>query len=402
MFQIKQNNLQNWWKFDNELYNRVLLCYEKIKYNLPWFNWVDYQLQVHDVKKVFWNLNRKYDKLLVLWIWWSALWTIAVLSALKKWSNVIVLDNLDPEYCDEIFSNLDWEHTLINVISKSWNTIETLSQLSAVKNILEKKWLKLKDNILITTWIEKNPLNDFASKYDLFTLDVPKQVWWRFSIFTSVSLFPLYFAWIDIEKFINGLIKTIDNLLSLWDDISLNIPFNLAISQIYSYQEWKNISVLMTYNKCLFWLLDWYRQLLAESIWKSKKIWITPVLSLWSTDQHSQLQLYLEWPNDKLITLVNSNFNHWAKTWNDFRILSNKSFWDIQNALLDWTIKSFENYKIPFQEIFIDEINEENISFFLVNFMIQIQIIWEYFWVNTFDQPAVEYWKIKAKEILNN
>lgn len=392
MLTLKQNNLNNDWKFNEELIKKVSEISKKTISNLPWLNWLDYQSHVWKVKEVFWNFNRKYEKLIVLWIWWSALWTTAVLSALNKWSNVIVLDNIDPEYCDDVFANLDWENTLINVISKSWNTIETLAQLSWVKNILENKWLQLKNHIIVTTWNEKNPLRDFALKYDLLTLEVPSEVWWRFSVFTSVSLLPLHFAWVDIEKFTTSLI-------SKWG-IDSDISFRLALAQIRVYEEWKNISVFMTYNKRLFWLLDWYRQLLAESIWKSREIWITPILAIWSTDQHSQLQLYLQWPSDKFITLVNSNFIEWIRTWEDFDIIKNKSFWEIQAALLEWTRKSFENYWVGFQEICIEKIDEESISNFLISFMIQVQILWEYFWVNTFDQPAVEYWKIKAKEIL--
>ncbi len=388
---------QEMLKSSDQFLDKILKIWESLANKLPWATTVDYQKSITQVKEVFWNC-KKHKKLLVLWIWWSALWASSVLSALWKSANVIVLDTLDPEYCDDLFNEIDFNETLVNVISKSWSTLETLAQLSVVVKVLESKNLNIKDRMVVTTW-SKWDLRDFANENDLLTLDVPDSAGWRFSVFTQVWLFPLLFAWVDTDQFVLWMTNAIEKFKT-WD-FGINVPMKLAASQIYAYEnQKKNISVLMTYNKNLYWLLDWYRQLLAESIWKSEGVWITPVLALWSTDQHSQLQLYLEGPKDKFFTFVNWWKGLWPVTWDDFKYLHSKSFREIQNSFFVWTKKAFSHHQIEYQEIEVD-INEKSIAEFLANYMICIWIMWEYFWINPYNQPAVEYWKIESKKILS-
>lgn len=398
MIKLYQSKLSNNWKFNPEIIKKAVLAKEKIANKLPWWAEIDYGNLLSESKDIFNWLEKKFSKLLVLWIWWSALWTSSVQQALWK-EKVIVLDNLDPEFSESIFDKLNWEETLINVVSKSWNTIETNTQLSAVEKILLSKWLKLNEHLIITTWIQDNQLRRFAEKNKIKILNIPEEVWWRFSVFTWVSLFPLLFAWINIDEFLKWAIEWIEDFQN---DFEENIPLKIAISQYEAYKnENKNIAIYKTYSRKLIWLLDWNRQLLAESIWKSREIWITPIINLWSTDQHSQLQLHLEWPKDKHITFLSTSFPDWPSTCERDDFLHIKTFWQVQQAFLEWTKKSFTHYWIWYQEIFIDEIDEKNIAKFMIYNMIAIWVLWELFEINAYDQPAVEFGKIKAKEIIN-
>lgn len=393
---LNQKNLQNSGQFWSEITQKLLVSKEFFVDNLPWWLDIDYSNCVSQVKQIYSKCS-KYEKLLVLGIWGSALWTSSVLTALSKSDNILVLDSIDPEYCERVFSRIDWENTLINVISKSWSTLETLAQISVVKSILESKNLNLKDKIVVTTW-SNGVLRDFADEYDLLSLDVPEGAGWRFSVFTQVWLFPLLFAWVDIDEFIRATALEFESFKN--NEFENNIPLLLAASQIEACEsQKKNISVLMTYNKKLYWLLDWYRQLLAESIWKRRSIWITPVLAIWSTDQHSQLQLYLEGPSDKHFTFVNTKNIKWPITWDDFQYLISKSFWEIQDAFFEWTKKAFCHYGVNYQEIEI-ETSELSVAKFITNLMIAIWLMGEYFWINAYDQPAVEFGKGESRRIL--
>ena len=396
--QLDQSTLEENWKFSQSIIDNVIWAKGNMLWDMPWWITVNYDEVISQVKEIYSSLPKKYSQLLVLWIGWSALWTTSSLDALWKWENVIVLDTVDPEYCEKILENIDWKNTLVNVISKSWSTLETLAQTSLVKKIIIKNNLLMRDHFVITTWPSWS-LRDFANDNWLLVLDVPESAWWRFSVFTQVSLFPLYFAWVDIDNFIYWLRQCVNEFEN--NDFSQNIPMKLAASQYVSYKDFnKNISVFFTYNKWLLNLWDWYRQLLAESIGKNKEVWITPVSAFWSTDQHSQLQLYLDWPEDKLFTFVNSWFKKWLITWSDFKYLDSKTFWEIQSSFLEGTKKSFLHHKITFQEISLDS-NEKDIAYFLASLMINIWLLWELFAINAYDQRAVEYWKIKSKELLS-
>lgn len=395
---LNQSTLSETWVFFPEFIDKVILARNSFLINVPWWMNTDYWNILNQVRDTYFALPKKFSNLLVLWIWWSALWTSSTFDFLWKWKNIIVLDNLDPEYCENVLSNIDWDNTLVNAISKSWSTLETLSQVSYVKKILESKNLSLRDHFVITTW-SKWILREFAIKNNILILDVPESVWWRFSVFTQVSLFPLFFAWVKIENFIYWMIEAINDFKN--NTFEKNIPLKLTIAQYYFYEiKKKNISVLFTYNVKLLKLIEWYKQLLSESIWKNNFIGITPMSALWSTDQHSQLQLFLDWPHDKFFTFINSDLAEWPITWDDFEYLKSKSFWEIQKSFFEWTKKSFEHYNIWYQEISLKS-DEKDIATFFTNQMLSIWLLWEIFWVNVYDQKAVEYWKIKSKEILS-
>ena len=400
MIKLHQSNLTNKWIFKKEILEEISLIKNETVEDLPWWSTINYEKLLKDTEDIFSKIDKNLTTLLVLWIWWSALWTSSILSALWKNKSVIVLDNLDPEYCEEIFNSLNWEKTLINIVSKSWNTIETNTQLSAIEKILLEKNLEFEKHILITTWEEKNQLRDFAEKNKIKTLSIPKEVWWRFSVFTWVALFPLLFAKVNIKKFLKWAIDWVEDFKN--NKTEDDIASKLAISQFEAYKYWnKNIAVHKTYSRKLLWLLDWNKQLLSESIWKNRKIWITPIINFGSTDQHSQLQLHLEWPKDKHITFLTSPFKNWPITNKRDDFLHMKCFWEVQKAFLEATKKSFVSYWIWYQEIYLSEINEYSIAKYMIANMISIWILWELFKVNAYDQPAVEFGKVRAREILS-
>lgn len=397
---ICQKNLSNKWIFDKNIIEKVEKARQNIKNDIPWFSNADYDEQILEVENNFKKIPKDSKKILIIWIWWSSLWAKAVLDALWK-KDFFILDDLDPDFCENFFKNFDFTNVLINIISKSWNTIETLSYLYFIEDFLKSNNINIWEKVVITTWKHKNPLRDFWEKYWCLINTVPDSVWGRFSVFSSVWLFPLLFLWVDIKIFIKSFKDTFANFFK--KDFAENAALKMSAFQYFSYKkEKKNISVFMTYSKKLQGLLFWNEQLIWESLWKWKDIWITPINAFGSSDQHSKLQLFLSGPDDKSITFLESSFWKWPYIWEQWNIFWKKHFWEIHKALLVWTKKSLEFYNIWYQEMFLEKVDELNLAKFLTIQMLFVSVLWDIFWINPYNQDSVEFWKIQAKKYLQN
>jgi len=365
-----------------------------------------------DIKKVI-NFAEKtknnFENIVVLWVGWSALWTRALMQALKwkyynelsrkkRWNNpkLYILDNVDPKEIDDLVQVLDLKETMFIVISKSGWTIETMSQFSFFKDLIKKENLKPKNHFVIVAW-ENSPFKEKSLEKGYTVFDIPEWVGGRFSAFTNVWLLPLAFIWIDIEKILLWVNKIKQSLLS--DNIFENPALLTAIIQYHTYFELnKNITVFFPYVWNLFFLWEWYKQMMWESLWKWW-IWVTTTSAIWTTDQHSQLQLYYDWPNDKLLTFLEVE-----DLWIDLEIWKNVPFTFKQ--LLDiekyWTQMSISSYNKINYTIKIDKLNEETIWELIIMLEVQTAILWEFYGFNAFDQPWVEIGKKITKDELVN
>jgi len=373
---------------------------------------VDENKDIKRIKKFVKEKKDKFDNIVVLWVWWSALWTRALMQALKwkyynelsrkkRWNNpkLYILDNVDPSEIENLVQILDLEKTMFIVISKSGWTIETMSQFSFFKEKYKNIWKADRDNILkkhftIIAWEDSEFKEKSLKKwYEVF--DIPKWVWWRFSAFTNVWLLPLAFIWVDIEEILLWVKEIKKTLLS--DNIFENPALLTSIIQYHTYFELsKNITVFFPYAWNLFFLWEWYKQMMWESLWKWW-IWVTTTSSIWTTDQHSQLQLYYDWPNDKLLTFLEVE-----DMWVDYNIWKKVPF--TFKELLDtekyWTQMSVSSYNKINYTIKIDKINEKTLWELIVMLEVQTAILWEFYWFNPFDQPWVEIGKKITKEKL--
>jgi glucose-6-phosphate isomerase len=351
--------------------------------------------------------NNKYifESVVVLWIWGSALWTKAIFQVLKwKYYNELqeekrgwypklyVLDNVDPIEIKNLNDILNLEKTLFIVISKSGTTIETLSQYKFFVSKIKERALDIKKHFIIITW-ENSSLKNDSLKNELEVFEIPEGIWWRFSVLTNVWLLPLAFVWIDIKKLLQWVINTKKSVLS--HDINKNRALLTAIIQYHSYIKlWNNITILFPYLSNAWFLWEWYKQLIWESLGKNRK-WITLDYSLWVTDQHSQLQLYCDGPNDKLII-----FLELTKFGIDYNISTGINIWfsDLMNIEKYGTQESINSTGKLTYTIKIDKLDEEILWEIIIFFEMQIAILWELFWINAFNQPWVEEGKKIAKE----
>jgi len=254
------------------------------------------------------NIRSNADYFLLLGIGGSALGPMAMLEALKPFYNlknspkIFIYDNVDPATLTSILSIIDLKKTIVNVVTKSGSTVETMSSFLILMNALKKvhkdkfsKW------IIATTDPEKGILRETALKEGFKTLPIHPDVGGRFSVLSPVGLLLAAVSGINIK----GLLKGAKDMLRSCteEDIWRNPAYIYGALMYLMKQKKKNISVLMPYSDRLKAFSEWYCQLWAESLGKDN-LGQTPYPSTGTTDQHSQLQLWMEGPEDKVVTFI--------------------------------------------------------------------------------------------------
>lgn len=360
-------------------------------------------------------LKGRFDDLVVLGIGGSALGTAALQSALNPWEynydrqvrrgrpRLWVLDNVDPEKLKGTLSLLKPARTLVNVISKSGTTAETSAQFLWIRAWLQKglkkRWGK---NLVVTTDPVEGLLRQIVREEGLASLEVPPGVGGRFSVLTPVGLFPLAMVGVDVSGLMSGAAYMRKRIL---DENPWRNPARLyGLVQYLLYQKGYRINVMMPYSDALYPLADWFRQLWAESLGKrtdikgqTVEVGPTPVKALGATDQHSQLQLYIEGPRDKVITLIRlEKFRREAvipKAYpqhKDLAYLGGHSFGELLNAEARATAMSLAKNGRPNCALLLPEINPHLVGQLVFLLETATAFAGGLFRVNPMDQPGVE------------
>lgn len=270
------------------------------------------------------EIRRKVDNFVVLGIGGSALGTSAVFKALRplnhnlverskrRFPRLFVADNVDPEGMAALLNLVDPRRTIFNVVSKSGTTAETMAQFMVVYDQIRRSLGKssLKDHIIFTTDPENGLLRSLGNKVGFECFDVPPGVGGRFSVLTPVGLLPLAVAGVNVAELLRGAAAAAEVCAkaALWTN-----PAYLFAALTYTLRQRKgrSILVMMPYADALAGMADWFNQLWAESLGKrlstdGRVVWAgqTPIKAVGATDQHSQVQLYMEGPQDKVIVFL--------------------------------------------------------------------------------------------------
>ncbi len=264
------------------------------------------------------DLRDRFTTLVVLGIGGSALGTRAAIEAIPAdlraagARRVEVLDNVDPSSLSQVLDSLDLETTAFNVISKSGETAETMAQFMLVRERLRALFgaAAYRKHIVCTTDVAKGILRAIADAEELPTLPVPPGVGGRFSVLSPVGLLPIAFAGLDVRALTGGA-REMDARTRSPKLEENPAAFHAAILYTALTERSVSMHVLMPYSDRLSKLAEWYGQLWAESLGKRHaldgrvvEVGQTPVRALGATDQHSQVQLYVEGPRDKLVTFL--------------------------------------------------------------------------------------------------
>lgn len=378
------------------------------------------QEMIDSVNKEVEHFRDRCDTLVVLGIGGSALGNIALQSALNPFSynlqsdrtrpgpQLFVLDNVDPDYIRSVVDLITpkLKKTVINVISKSGETAETAAQFILFRDLLEKKLGKrYKENILATTDPAGGTLREICNAEGYRTLEVPDGVGGRFSVLSAVGLFSAAMCGIDIEALLQGAVDMDKRVKD--SDLFSNPAAMIAAIHYLLDKRGKNISVMMPYSNSLYFLADWYRQLWAESLGKQnglkrKNIFVgqTPVKALGTTDQHSQVQLYREGPNDKVITFLEVerfgqklSIPDSMKRVETLSYLANSNFQTLINAEKLGTEYALLESQRPTTTVMFPRISPETVGQFIYLYEVATSYAGGLLEINTYDQPAVQLGK---------
>ncbi|HZE76392.1 MAG TPA: glucose-6-phosphate isomerase [Gemmatimonadales bacterium] len=285
---------------------------------------VDQDATVKEIAHFAEGLGQAYDHVLVLGIGGSALGTKALLNALRPpaWNELddegrdffprlTVLENIDPTSVAAALRRIDPRRALVNVVSKSGGTAETMAQYLVVRGWLEEHLgSAAARHLVFTTDPLRGALRELAQRDGITAVTVPAAVGGRFSVLSPVGLLPAALVGIDIEGLIAGARTALERAA---DDDLLRNPAALHAALHWAADTWlgARIHVLMPYTDRLREFAEWYRQLWAESLGKRVDrrgqpvhLGPTPLAAVGATDQHSQVQLFMEGPFDKAISFV--------------------------------------------------------------------------------------------------
>ena len=283
---------------------------------------------------------------------------------------------------------------LFLVISKSGNTIETLSNFFSL-NVIKKN----SKNIVIISEKNNNLLFSLTKKFNLFYIEHKKNIGGRYSVLSEVGIVPAYLMGINIQKLRSEIQTHLKGKKFFFLKKSTIKLASFLISKKI------NNLIFLNYSSRLEKLLFWSQQLIAESLGKNGKGFL-PMVSKVPRDHHSLLQNYLDGPKDKLFHIFSIEDESTEKIninkKGSFRtFLDKKKLRDIKFAQKNSLIKAFKKKNIPFREFKIKNTNEKTLGELFSYFILETVIIGKLIKVNPFDQPAVEQVKNYTKKLLN-
>ena len=379
---------------------------------------------VKDLYEAGRKINEKFENFVVLGIGGSALGSKAMFTALKhlrynelprekRGARFYVLDNIDPDGISALLDVIDPAKTAFHVITKSGNTVETVTQFMVALDLLKRAvGDQFKEHIIITTDQAKGNVKRIADENGFQTFVVPDGVGGRFSVLCPVGLLSAAVLGIDIDALLKGA-GDMDERCSK-PELSENPAYMYAMLYYLAMKQGVNISVMMPYADALLNTAEWYAQLWAESLGKryandGSEVYYgqTPVRALGVTDQHSQVQLYTEGPFDKIITFLEvKNFRNTLEipkspiNMHEAEYLSGQTF----NKLIASELKGTE-YAVAKagkmnMKISIESLDAYAFGGLLFFFEMATAATGEFLEIDAFDQPGVEEGKIATYALM--
>ncbi len=337
---------------------------------------------------------KKFKKIVIIGMGGSILGSEAIYYLFKKniKKKVYFLNDLDESKINKVRSSIKINKTLFLIISKSGNTLETITN-SLLLKILKKN----AKNIILISEQKNNIIFSLSKKLNLFHIEHKQFIGGRYSVLTETGLLPAYLMGLNIQN-IRKKIKS-----HLTGEKKRYLKKNaIYISKLILEKKYQNL-ILLNYIPRLEKFLFWCQQLIAESLGKKGK-GLLPIISNVPKDHHSLLQIYLDGPKDKLFyifssiekskSIINSSI------FSEKNILHNKKLSFVKNAQKKALVKSLIKNKIPFREFKIGKLNEEKIGELFSYFILETIVIGKLLKINPYNQPAVEQVKIYTREFL--
>lgn len=353
------------------------------------------------IKEIGKNIRENFEYFVVIGIGGSALGNQTLNESInsldynyKKYPKFFVLDNVDPEKFSFVLEQIDLKRTVFNIITKSGSTTETVANFLVILNMLKsyvgENWKK---HLIITTDRQRGFLRKFADQEGIISFDIPQNLGGRFSVLSNVGLLSAISSGIDAEELLEGsrYAYTVCSNPKILENPAYLIGI---IHYIANTKKGKSISVMMSYSERLSLFVDWYRQLWAESLGK-EGLGQTPVKAIGSIDQHSQIQLYIDGPKDKIVTFlkvesVERDFMIEGYIPPELEYLKGKSLKQILDALMEGTKTALIKASVPNLTISIERLTPYSIGMLIYIYEMATGFSGLLYGINPFDQPAVE------------
>ncbi len=305
-------------------------------------------------------------------------------------------ENTDPATLSAILDVADPGATWVNVVTKSGSTAETMANFLVIRGVLVDTLgdFGFQGRMVATTDPEKGFLKEIADREDLKTLPVPEDVGGRFSVLTPVGLLPAAVTGLNVDALLAGAAQCVDEV----EEQGAEHPavVGAAMHFLTDTARGRNVRVMMTYADALERLAAWFVQLWAESLGKDGK-GSTPHGAVGTTDQHSQVQLYMEGPQDKVIEIVEVEDHprdlEIPAAYDDLEgvgYLGGHTMAELLNVECDATRRALTEAGRPNATIRLGAVNEENLGYLLQALEVQTAVAGSLYGVNAFDQPGVE------------
>ena len=310
--------------------------------------------------------------------------------------SVLFLENCDPATLD-MFFRFDKATTCWCLISKSGETVETLAAaLALIRHYADDA--SLNDRVRVITAAPTSALGKLATAQGWPIIAHPTDLGGRFSVFSVVGLLPAAFAGLDVNAIAATAHTTMQHYLTAADETLLRHAAWLAANA----QE-KPMHLLMAYADRLRPATQWFKQLWAESLGKDGK-GSTPVTAIGAIDQHSQLQLYLDGPRDKLVTLWLPQVAGTGITLPNLPIeglayFAGHSMGDVMQATSEATATTLAQSGVPLR-VARGVLTPETLASWLVRQMLEVLLVSIMLGVDPYSQPAVEEGKILTRAAL--
>lgn len=331
----------------------------------------------------------------------------------RKHPRLVILDNIDPAFTAQALASMDAKKTIVLVVAKSGATAETVSTFLIVRDWMERGLgTESQARIAVVTTEGKfengakagqykSPLFELAVQQGYRTFGVPENVGGRFSVLCPVGLVPAALIGIDIAGLTRGAAEMTHR--SWLSDLEENVALRSAL-WLWLIWSKKPVQVAFPYSNHLWGAAFWFRQLWAESLGKIGKsgqnVGQTPVAALGVTDQHSQVQLYIEGPNDKIFTFWKlEDFGALGQIpprkfgIEAFDALAGQSLAKLIDAEQRATAAAFTKNHRPHCAFTLGRLDEEHLGGFLQMMEFQAAFMGEFLAIDAFDQPGVEQGK---------
>lgn len=390
--------------------------------------WLDlpYASEVHqEVLRYAESVQGRFQNVVVLGIGGSALGNRALHTALNSpfhelapppgHPRLFVLDNVDPDLIGEFLDHVDPATCLFNVISKSGSTAETMSQFLIFRRLLIDKLGEEahREHICVTTDAKAGVLRPIVEAEGYASFVVPDGVGGRFSVLSPVGLVSSALVGIDILGLLAGA-ADMDARCQTSELLANPAMVYAGLQWLMQERKGKNIAVTFAYSHRLRDLADWYAQLLGESIGKlsgegdeQRPVGPTPVRAVGVTDQHSQVQLYVQGPYDKWFTLLSvGDHDHRVPIPADYQdrdalaYLGDREMGELFRAERDGTRLALTDAQRPNCTVHFPRVTAHTVGQYLYLMEYAVALMGELYGIDAFDQPGVEAGKVAAYALM--